>query len=213
MALAVILAGVSVFVPGGKSFADEGAREISVRRPVSNGFDLKLTSPNFGASVGVETSYSKQTVSGDWFSPRGPMYGSVDIETSTVRRLCTAPCEVVVPRGVYWFSLSLPDGSQQLAEPILIENHGTLALEYHSRLVYRVAGGILAVAGAVAGVLLSIQTEPGACSETTGRCHTERPYQTLGLVVGLSSVAIGVPTYYLAKDSVETRFVRRPRPD
>lgn len=84
---------------------------------------------------------------------------AVAVQTTVYSSMCTAPCEVSMPRGKYTLALST-DGSPVEAEPVSIDGDGTLDGKYISKAGLRAAGWVVAVGGSVAGMAISFSS-PG----------------------------------------------------
>lgn len=120
---------------------------------------------------------------------------SVTIITNVYESMCSAPCDVSMPRGKYTLALS-KDGQPIEADPVDIQGDGTLEGTYTSRTGVRIAGIFVVVGGVAGGLALAFSGE-------TGELGTEF---YLGNTIMLAGVIAGT-LMIMTPDKAEIRFI------
>ncbi len=121
---------------------------------------------------------------------------AVAVQTTVYSSMCTAPCEVSMPRGKYTLALS-SDGVPVEAEPVSIDGDGTLQGKYSSKAGLRVAGWVVVVGGMAGGFAIAF---------TGGDEDLDTTRLLLGTGVAVTAVLVGL---ILANtpDDAEIRFI------
>lgn len=135
-------------------------------------------------------------------------------------RLCTAPCDVLLPAGTYVFAIAGPDGRvTKVGDPIRIEGEGGLVATHESEKPWRTAGwftlgvgqavGLGMIAGAATTGFQKCEDTPtyfpgSAVEGSVHRCdwnETSRVLLITGLLTMGATLAIGLPLG-LSRDKV-----------
>jgi hypothetical protein len=153
---------------------------------------LTLKADQNGLTFHRKIGTSQGTGTG-WVAGTGRNSGgaiTMNVQLDNFERLCTAPCAAELPEGTYRLGLSLDDGAVVPAEPP-VNAQGSLRLQGHveSYAGVRAGGVVIAIAGGIAGVVLSLQGKQNCDTGVASFCTTEHPYLVHGMVVlGVSSL-------------------------
>lgn len=122
------------------------------------------------------------------------------------RRLCTAPCEIMVARGQHQLALSLGVGGEQdVGQLVSITGPSTLYAEYTSHREARIAGWLTFAVGVASGLALILAGVIQPVLELTARGFELRDPHIAMLVTGGVALALGVSiglTFGLQRDAV-----------
>lgn len=112
----------------------------------------------------------------------------------TYRRVCTAPCELLLPPGTYQMALASGSGDPvAVEEPVVIEGPSTLRAKHTSYAPLRVAGAILGVGAAIGGIYLmgtGLLRSKDTC-DAAGNCSTEPDVDTQKVLIGAGVLVVG----------------------
>jgi len=154
-----------------------------------------LASTSAPAASQLELRANKTGVTFFWRgdSARVTIDGDTGHAAQTYRRICTAPCEAVLPPGTYLMALASGHGDPVVVDdPVVIEGPSSLRAKHTSYAPLRIAGAILGVGAAIGGIYLmgsAVLRSKETC-DAAGNCATEPDIDTQKLLIG-AGVLVG----------------------
>ncbi|MCA9640456.1 MAG: hypothetical protein KC492_07150 [Myxococcales bacterium] len=115
--------------------------------------------------------------------------GSVRLKSGYYERMCSAPCDVVLPTGTQQLAIS-SDGDPVETNAVEITGDGSLEADYESRQGTRTLGVVIAVVGSVIGASIlsyGVTKDEGGLPFTLGGVGTMVGSMLAGMLLVLST--------------------------
>jgi hypothetical protein len=151
---------------------------------------LRLSAFDPGATFSLLTDTTDFRAAGLAVGRGGPVPVAMGGTAENFQRLCTAPCEVSLPRGVHKLALTLPDGRMARTESLILERDSGVEARYVSKAGVRTAGWIILLGGTLLGTLMIFHNEEDC--DGFDICELEFPLLVPGTILATASIVTGM---------------------